>query len=299
MRPSLLVLATFALSSFSVRSARADDASVVLPPAADETITLTSGHVVCRVTEYGGINAHDARTAADLICGELAERGSPPEPYEIRFGRLDGTVLQTVTRLDRKTSRRTMLAHLGEVAVAAPRVAQAILSDKSVAETEGADNVLSTDARRAVTKNGMTSAYFGLVGATTGGGGGPSGGFDVGIDYRLGAFAIGGHGRAGGIGSSDEKLGYASIDMGGRLHPWDAATAPFIGTGLVLGYFNASSRENNRSGSGLGTFAEVGVDMMRNARIGVRTSVRADLPFYALEDRYTVPLTFNLGLAFR
>ena len=105
------------------------------------------------------------------------------------------------------------------------------------------------------------------------------------------------HGRAGGIGSNDTKLAYASADVAGSIHPWDTSVAPFLGTGLVLGYYNDVGPD--RSGSGLGTFLAVGIDAMRNSQIGIRAFVRADVPFFALEGHYVVPLSINVGLAFR
>jgi hypothetical protein len=64
----------------------------------------------------------------------------------------------------------------------------------------------------------------------------------------------------------------------------------------------------------MGAFGEVGAELLRSRRVGILTSVRADLPFYALqqlkndfangtivttttESRYVVPLTLNFGVA--
>jgi len=296
----LLSFASFLTGiSLLAPSALADDVAVVVPSPLDEPISVASGQVVCRVTEHGGVDADDARTATDLLCGELAERGARSARYDVRFGPLDGSVLVTVTGAEPKASRRILLGSLGEMPVAAPRLAQALLSEKPVADTAGADNVVTSEARQAVRKNGSTGAYLGLVGATSASAGGTSGGFDLGIDYRLGALGIGVHGRAGGIGSNETKLAYASADIAGSLHPWDGNVAPFLGTGLVLGYYDAIGRDRDRSGSGLATFVALGVDAMRNARIGARAFVRADVPFFALEGRYVVPVSLNVGLAFR
>lgn len=281
--------------SFIASEARADEASVVVAPTADDAIVIEAGNVACHVTEHGGIDADDARTATDLLCGALAERGAPAARYDVRFGRLDGDVVVTATRPGTKTSRRIILGSLREMPVAAPRLAQSIVADETVSQTQASDNVVSPETRRPYMKNGTSGAYLGLIGATTSTGGGASGGFELGVDYRLKRLGIGGHARAGGIGSGDAKLSFASLDVGASIQPWDSDAAPFLGSGIVLGYYDA----DRRTGSGLGTFVELGVDMLRSSRMGLRASVRADLPFFALESRYVVPLTFNFGLAFR
>lgn len=287
--PFLLPIALFA------SEARADESSVVVAPTTDDAIVIEAGNVACHVTEHGGIDGDDARTATDLLCGALAERGAPAARYDVRFGRLDGDIVVTATRPGTKTSRRIIVGSLREMPVAAPRLAQSIVADETVAQTQAADNVVSPEARRPLLKNATSGAYLGLLGATTSTGGGPSGGFELGVDFRLKRLGIGGHARAGGIGSGDAKLAFASLDVGAAIQPWDSDAAPFLGSGLVLGYYDA----DRRSGSGLGTFVELGVDMLRSSRMGLRASVRADLPFFGLEGRYVVPLTFGFGLAFR
>lgn len=271
----------------------------------DVPIAVGSGNVVCRVTERGGVAPDDARTAADLLCGELAERDAPAAGYDVRFGRLEGKVVVTVTNVSRQTSQRLVLGGLSEMPVASKRMAIAFKAERPVAETEGADTVMASEARSPVVKAGQTAGFFGLVGATSATSMGAAGGFDLGLDYRLSHVALGAHGRAGGIGSSDRKLAFVSADIGVRAYPWEGDTAPFLGGGVVLGYFNAIGGDaagferRDRSGSGLGSFAELGVEMFRTARIGFRASLRADLPFYTLDGQYDVPLAMNVGLSFR
>jgi len=293
-----LFLAVFLLTT----RAAAQEAAVVDP------VSVRAGEVRCTVTDRGAVPAGDARTAADLICGELLERGSPPEAYEIRFGKLDANVLVTVTRTGRPTSRRILLSGLSELPVAAPRLATALVNDKPLAETEGADNVVAADARRPTTKNGTLAAVGEIIGIThTGSDPSLSAGFGLGIDFRLQNIAIGARGRAGGIGDASRKLSFASADVGARLYPSEGATAFYGGGGLVVAHWSIAPLDGNvaradlagRAGSGLGAFAEVGVETFRNAKVGLNVSARADLPFFSLDGEYVAPLSLNVGMAFR
>ena len=293
--PACIVATAFLLGA---ADASAQVTAVVSP------IVIRSGEVVCNLTGHGGVPDDDARTAADLICGELAEHGAAAEPYEIRLGTLDSSVVVTVTRVNRQSSRRVVLSSLGELPVAAPRLATAITSDKPIADTENADNVIAAEARRPTTKNGTAAAVAELFAAThTGHAPGISGGVGVGLDYRLESVAIGARGRLGGIGDGNDKLGLATLDIGARYFPLDGAIAPYIGGGFVVGYYKASHADGgDAEGSGVGSFAEIGVDWLRNSRIGIYTAVRADIPFFELRgssDAYVVPLTFNVGIVFR
>jgi hypothetical protein len=303
--PSLLVVALLTAAP----SASGQEASVVNP------VSVRAGEIECTVTDHGAIPEGDARTAADLLCGELLERGAPADRYEVRFGKLDSNVLVTVTRTrpyadshtaqppegraSKPTSRRILLSSLSEMPVAAQRLATALITDKPVAETEGADNVTAAEARRPTTKNGTLAGTGEIIAQThVGAAAGLSGGFGLGLDFRLQSVSILVRGRAGGIGDSDRTLSFASADVGGRYYPFDSSTAPFAGAALVVAHWNVDGSPDHE-GSGMGAAAELGVDALRNAKVGISGSVRADLPFFDLDGTWIMPLSFNVGVAFR
>ena len=153
-------------------------------------------------------------------------------------------------------------------------------------------------------QRGSTGVAASVFGATAlGASSGASAGVDVGFHYRAGSFGVGMHGRVGGIGSGDEKLALASIDVGGRLYLTASEIAPYIGAGLGFSYFQLHRKhEASPDGSGVGAFGEVGLELLRAHSVGMAASVRADAPFYALEaanaSTYAVPLSLNLGLLF-
>jgi hypothetical protein len=111
------------------------------------------------------------------------------------------------------------------------------------------------------------------------------------------------HGRAGGIGSGDQKMGLASLDVGGRLYLTSGELAPFVGAGLGLSYFQIHREgEPSPDGSGFGAFGEVGVELLRTHSVAMGAFLRGDAPFYSLEaahvKTYVVPVSLNLALLF-
>jgi hypothetical protein len=140
------------------------------------------------------------------------------------------------------------------------------------------------------------------------------------MQFRLKNLALLGQGRAGGIGSADNKLGYASLGVGVRYFLSDADVAPFIGGGLMFAYFQAN--EGNApayDGSGFGAYGELGLAFMRSSHVGGVVNLRADVPMFSLTQStgggydyetntessvtaasmYLVPLSFNVGLSFQ
>ena|SRR5688572_8901194 len=160
----------------------------------------------------------------------------------------------------------------------------------------------------------------GLFGTTAAGSeAGVSGGLALALVYRAERFAVSGSGRAGGIGSGEKQLGLASLDVGARYYLSSSEIAPFIGGGFLLGYYDLGrERGTSVDGSGVGSFVHAGVEVLRTHHTTFSISARADLPFfalasevpaydysygqgkttYALETRYIVPLSLNVGVLF-
>lgn len=300
-------------------------------PAPSTTAPVVVGAYTCAVGEHAGVDESDARTTTDVLCHELASKGAAAGAYEVRFGRLGQRILLVLAEQASREDRRLLLQSLEEVPVAAPRLVEALVQRKSLEQTQTVDNVVSAEARARKAKPIEGGAYLGIIGATAAGAApGASAGVDVGIVFRSGRAAFGGHGRAGGIGSADNKLSFVGIDLGARYHLGDGDIAPFVGAGLGFSYFNVSGARATvgrpstaLSGSGLGAVAEAGLELFRSSHVGLSTSVRADLPFFVAKtsgsepyyyasgassgassggtapvSRYVVPISLNLGLSF-
>lgn len=276
-------------------------AAAAAPAPAQVPITAT-----CSLGEHRGIDADEARTAADLLCHELAKQGATNTAHEVRFGKLGGKTLVTIASRRGNTydERRTMLNGMEELPVAAPRLAGAIADGRSLDETKTVDNVLQSEARRPTVQPGQMGFQMGLFGMTSAGeASGASAGVDLGLVYRAGSFAVTSRGRAGGIGSSEDKVVTASLDVGGRFYTSSADTALFLGAGLELLYLNLErSGATDIDGSGLGAFGEIGVEALRSNHVTLTASLRADAPFFMLSGHettgYAVPLSLNAGIFF-
>ncbi len=276
----------------------------------------------CTLGEHGGVDRDEARTAADVVCHELARRGATNTQHEVRFGKLGGKTLVTLASRNGNAydERRTFVNGLDEIHVAGPRLASALAEGKPMEETRNVDNVLAAETRETKVQRGQMSAGLGFFGTTgVGAEGGASAGFDLALAYRAGQLGFVLAGRAGGIGSGDTKIGLASLDIGARYYLGNADVAPFVGGGLGLAYYELNRRGGDFEGSGFGGYTQAGIEMLRTQRVTFTASLRLDLPFYALEgnsysdtyaygtyptatssrsSQYVMPLSFNVGLLF-
>jgi hypothetical protein len=301
-------------------------AAVVAFPAvaraqSDPQPPIVAGPHTCFVAEHAGIDEADARTTTDLVCSELGLVGAPPGTYDVRFGKLGARILLGVSARSGGEDRRMLVQSIDEVPVAVRRLVAALVSQRTVEQTQNVDNVVDSDSRKTKAKSVAAAGYFGLVGmigagVTTGG----SGGFDLGLLFRVKRLTLGGNLRAGGIGSGDDKLGFVGADMIGRYHFDDGDTSPFVGGGLGLAYLFANGPIDLQA-SGFDAHLEVGLELFRSSRVGALVSIRADAPFFALtgssrpsdpypyyEDSHTpvttktayvVPISLNAGFSFR
>ena len=312
-------------------AALAQEAAPPLPPPAappmvaesaprEDSLTVAGGYT-CVVGEHAGIDRDDARTSADVLCHALAAHGAHPGVYDIRIGKLGGKLLLVVTERATNDERRVFINGADEVPVAGERLVTALVDHKSLEQTETVDNVVSSESRTPKQKTVQPGVILGLTGqSAVGGPTTASGGVEIDMQFRLKSLALLGQGRAGGIGSSDNKLGYASLGVGVRYFLTDSDVAPFIGGGLMFAYFQAN--EGNApafDGSGFGAYGELGLAFMRSSHVGGVVNVRADVPMFSLvqsggesydytsgsynqtptSSMYLVPLSLNVGLSFQ
>ena len=322
--------ASLAFSLVTTVALAQETAPPLPPPAAptmvaesaprEDTLTVAGGYT-CVVGEHAGVDRDDARTAADVLCHALASHGARPGVYDIRIGKLGGKLLLVLTERATNDERRLFIQGVEEVPVASERVVTALVEHKSLEQTESVDNVVSSESRTPKQKTVQPGVILGLTGqSAVGGPTTASGGLEIDMQFRLKNLALLGQGRAGGIGSADNKLGYASLGVGARYFLSDSDVAPFIGGGLMFAYFQAN--EGNApafDGSGFGAYGELGLAFMRSSHVGGVINLRADLPMFSLtqstggvydyttgtesqgatSSMYLVPISLNVGLSFQ
>jgi hypothetical protein len=285
------------------------------------TAVAGSSRYTCVVGEHGGIDDAEARTGADVVCAELAKQRAPVGEYEIRFGALGARQIFTLVQRSTGEERQVPITGMDEVLIAAPRVVAALTKRSTVAATSDVGNVTQAEARSPQLRTSSKSFAMGIAGMTAAGvAPGLSGGVSMRLAFRFSQAAVVMDGRAGGIGSGDDKLGYADLGVGGRYYLSNEDVSPFFAGGLALAYFQANRGNGDitLSGSGLGAYAEIGIEVFRTTSHGFIASFRADFPSFPLkgtgepvsgvndvmtsttpsDSKYVVPLSLDVGIVF-
>lgn len=294
--------------------ARADEAVAALPALPPPAPAPAAS---CTLADHAGVEDADARTAADLVCHDLAERGARGA-HAVRFGKLGARLVVTV-RAEGGEERRVILSSIDEVTVASPRLAAAIVEGKPLDETQTVNNVLREEARPVVSKPGQMGFNGGLFGVSPGGQGtSPSPGVDLGLLYQAGRFGVGAAGRlAPAVGDGPAVLSYVVLGTGGRFYLGEGDVSPFVGSGVTYASLCVKDRsgamaEGEVCGTGFGGYGELGVEALRTHRVAFAATARADVPFFALHGsdysyatrstttttRYAVPVSVMVGMLF-
>jgi hypothetical protein len=268
-----------------------------LPPPAAEAPPVTVTIPPCRLAEHAGFEEADARTAALLVCASIAHAGaSPGARYRVSLGKLGSIIILSVaeegtTIGSTVDSREMRLQGIEEVDVAAPRIAAAIVHGIPLVETERVDNLVGGDTRVPKARPGTVHFALGLVGMAPplDQGMSPAPGLMLDLHYETPnqRFELGGSFRGGAGQASNESpsVGFAIFSVGGRYYTSDTDFSPYVGGGLSWGYLNLTlPGQNNLSGSnsGLGAYADAGVEILRTHHTHLSVGARLDVPFFAL-----------------
>ncbi len=293
-------------------------------PALSVTSMAGSAQYTCVVGDHEGIEDAEARTGADVVCAELAKQRAPAGEYEVRFGALGARQIVTLVQRSTGEERQMPITGMEEILVAAPRIVAALTKSSSLAKTTDVENVAQAEARTPQLKPSAKSFALGIAGTSAVGvSPGISGGVGMRLAFRFAQAAVVMDGRAGGIGSGDDKLGYADLGVGGRYYFSNEDISPFVAGGLELAYFQANrgNGDFNLTGSGMGAYAEAGVEVFRTTRNGLLAMLRADFPTFPLkgtgdspsvvdtnggtvsfvvpsDSRYVVPISLEIGIVF-
>jgi hypothetical protein len=276
--------------------------------------------------------------AARLVCEAVSQARQTPSMaqlrFEVRLIKFGGKTILRISALAadgaRIDERHIAVGQVDEVEIAAPRLLEALRRQVTPAETRNAMNVVEGDQ---TADKKMVALVEGWVAVTGGIAPTPElpglAGIDGGLLFGSRNLQAGLGARLSGGGTDKTAATYHALYAGVRYQPWSTDTSPFVGGGVALAF---SEFEFTRGGSyssgyshfeedavGAGTFAELGLHIMRARHIGGFASLRADLPLYTLQQvtteypngymnkgrietttiRYPAVLSANFGFSFR
>jgi hypothetical protein len=292
------------LAAASTASADPNAEAPPLPAPPPPTHSDTS----CRLDAHEGIDDADARTAALLVCSEIARLNPPPDAhYHVTLGKLGSIIILSVTREGDTPAvtadvRELRLRGIEEAAVAAPRLADSIVHGTPIAETEKFDNLVGQETHGAPKKGGGSVHFsLGVVGELPplDQGFGPAPGLSLRVHYETKSWEIGGDIRFGNgqVSDSSPEVGFFMAELGGRYFFNETDVTPFLGAGIGWDYLNLKIPSLGFQGdnSGLGAFAEAGVEFLRTYHTHLSVGFRLDLPFFSINGYENDLCLNNLG----
>ena len=143
------------------------------------TVAQAADSATCLIGDHPGVEDSDAETAASLICDELRDLGVPVgsptvdtpasgDAYRVSLRRLGELIFLELSHESpvgtQINSRDTQLAGIEEVAVAAPRIARALVENLPFEETAGMDSLIGEETREIGQRDGETFWGIGIGG---------------------------------------------------------------------------------------------------------------------------------------
>jgi hypothetical protein len=250
---------------------------------------MTSAALVCEALHEKGAYI-DARP----VLAVPAEAASSVAAFRVSLRPLGQALLLQVSfesPLGKVLDTRTMqLGHIEEVPVAAPRIADSLMTGKPLAETAKVDTLVGSETRAYAKqygelKLGLGVFGFGVPGTDIFGGYGVHGQ----LYYETAAYAVGAELRLGGSSSSAGDATMEGVSLGARYFLNQGDITPFVGGGvgvLWLAYYDKGSSSNgywgNYKGSGLALHGEAGIEFLRLHDARMDVLLRIDAPLYQM-----------------
>lgn len=265
-------------------------AVALLPAAASAQTTAGEDQSVaqCAAGDINGISADNAATAVQLVCGAITSRVSADNgsSYRVDMGRLGRLAILTVRTIragEPDKSLSVQLEGIEEVAVAAPRLGEAVATGKPFESTAGVDNLVREENRKYAGKKRDGEALYGggLYGMKLLGGEGDGNGAGLigKYEYQMPGFGAGVSGFF-----NFESPFMAGFSVDGRKFFNESDFAPFAGGGLAYVGFsdnNYDFKEGDKyvSNASLGAYVSGGFEAFRSYQNRLTIEARAFLPF--------------------
>jgi hypothetical protein len=259
----------------------------------------------CAVEKFVGVTKDDADAIEEIVCTEINEQAPYSGTHRIRVAKLGSKVVLTLVseRGGGRIEKQLILSGLEEVPVAAPRLVEALVEKKPVAETQTVTNIVGQEARTPKKKASEVHAWMGMI-AVASPGGGTGGGAHLGLSAGSDRWSFVGDLRLAGQSFAEPaavaltifslgllkpepeaKFGYVSLSGGIRHHILATDTAPFVGAGVALDYigYEDDGSFGKAKQTGVAGYGELGLDLMRTHVIGGAVALRFDAPAFSLE----------------
>jgi hypothetical protein len=239
----------------------------------------------CTAGASRGVPAADAQTAVEMVCEALAQRAGRTGTYEVTLRPLGRKILLTAGRLDPPGARSLQLETIEEVATAAPRIAEALVSERPLDTTQRVDNLLEFETHTTRSKQGSVRFAVGVSDFTPIGHGGSGAGFSLGLLYSAPQIALPVDLRFGwnARDAIGREASFVAVSAGARRYLSKRDTSPFVGGGLSMLHLEASegaygSGYFHGERLGMAPYLETGVEILRLHRARLAFLVRVDLP---------------------
>lgn len=271
----------------------------------------------CMVGSYAGFDASEAETATSLVCSQLRKRGiatgapnweveGAEETFRVNLRPLGRTVFLGLERIDRSgaivAEEELALDGIEEVAVAAPRLVDAVVGGTSVEQTASYSNLVGEETRRPRKLGGETFWGLGILGfGVTGTDIYTAPGMLIRTGYETESFGILGDLRFGAGSPADDTAAFFNIGIGGRWFTTSTNWSPFLGVGLSWMSMGVESGRFDGTRSGLASWVEFGIEGLRFYDSRLSIDLRVDVPFFELEsdfpkeERYRMPISLAVG----
>ena len=288
---------------------------------------------VCLIGDHPGIPDSDAHTAALLVCDELRKQGiSISDPvyeapasanvYRVVLRRLGEKI---IVRLSQEnpvgtiiTERQLTLANIEEMIPAAPRLVDALVHNKPIADTVDMETVTEQEARELRKISGESLWHVGILGTFVPGTSiGAEPGVEFGWSYETPAYSVGTEYRGSGSDGDEDsdKFSFYAWSIGGRYFFNKRDISPYVGGGLAIVSTSYETRlkkqERNwpsfvgegeepfgsESDTGLSTYAVVGIEVLRLTQSRLNLELRVDRPLFKLPSQDIMPITFGISFS--
>lgn len=243
--------------------------------------------------------ASDARTATMLVCSELRQRGETSlNRYRVSFDKL-GDVTFMRLRVDNGSGpvveRTLRLNSVEEAQTAAPRLVESVLGKKRIEEARRIDNVMSAEGQHQKKLQGDIAGGASLLALwmpRSSVGFAP--GLQANLDYQLTQFSLGPEVRYAAGSAKTDSVHLFGAGIAAKYSFLTGEVSPYVGAGF--GYSDIEIQRHatpevnggagfDAKGNGMGSFAQVGLQVLRLHTMRLDVGARVDLPFYRTNEQ--------------